>query len=446
MKKLIFWLTATLAAVAAGVALWQAGGYWRRLLRQPLLRRPAIPDNLAALVELEHQAQAIAAANLRSAIEPRKLASGRELHVLCAGRRNFREPWARDFGFASFGLAEIGEYEALKETLELFLIHQQMSGQFPVKIHSTSVADRYLHSLFGREQPTRAPLKPKYKTAHNTISLDGNALLVVAALNYIARSGDDTFARLHWPALKRAITWAERHALEPDGLLHQAAYADWADSVARRGRVLYPNVVYWKALHDLAAAAPAYDRPDEAERLAAHAEAVKQAINQFFWRDDLGYFVASAQFDTLSSPGNLLAVAWELASPQQAASILDRMDAFDMANPVPTQITHQPYPSQFIAIENRLAGIGHYHSSAAWLWVGAWHIIALARQGRVARAEELLARAAAVIVRDGAVHEVYDPAGHFLSTRWYTSEAPLTWSAGMLVYAGAVFERHRAQP
>jgi hypothetical protein len=40
-----------------------------------------------------------------------------------------------------------------------------------------------------------------------------------------------------------------------------------------------------------------------------------------------------------------------------------------------------------------------------------------------------------VIVRDGVVHEVYGANGRFLSTRWYTSEAPLTWSASLFIYA-----------
>jgi hypothetical protein len=49
--------------------------------------------------------------------------------------------------------------------------------------------DRYLHSLLGKQQPNFIPIRPKYVTAHNTISLDGNGLLAVAALHYIQRSG-----------------------------------------------------------------------------------------------------------------------------------------------------------------------------------------------------------------------------------------------------------------
>ena len=303
------------------------------------------------------------------------------------------------------------------------------------------MVDRYLHSLFGREQPNHEPLKPKYSTAHNTISLDGNALLVIAALNYLQHTGDTVFANLHWPAFKRAVTWIERHAVAEGDLLQQAAFADWADSVARRGRVLYPNVVYWKALHDMAQAASGLGNQGDAAYYSNRAEQVKRAINNHFWRDDLGYFVASRRFDLLSSAGNLLSIAWGLASPAQTKAILNKMDEFKMASPVPTQVTHRAYPSNYIALENRLAGIGHYHTSAAWLWLGGWHVVALIEAGRLSEAEVILARLSAVIVRDGVVNEVYDPSGYPLATFWYRSEAPLTWSAAMVVYASTLFNK-----
>jgi glycogen debranching enzyme len=379
---------------------------------------------------------------LRAGLEKRRLPDGQEKLVLCAGLRNFREPWARDLSFASFGLIELNEFQAVRENLEVFFINQRTTGQFPVKVHSTSVMDRYLHSLFKREQPTDAPIRPKYITAHNTISLDGNALLVIAALNYVTRSGDEAFAHLHWMALKRAIAWLESYALEADGLLHQAPFTDWADSIAREGRVLYTNVIYWKALADLAAAAPHYGQPEDPAGFAAKAGQLKHAINTHFWREDLGYYVTSHIFDNLSSSGNLLAIAWGLTTSDQAHAILDNMQQFKMAEPVPTQVVHRAYPAKFIALENRLGGLAHYHTSAAWLWLGAWHVIALARMERLAEAEALLYRISSVIVRDGAVHEVYAPDGHYLSTFWYTSEAPLTWSAGMVVHAYHVYQRH----
>jgi GH15 family glucan-1,4-alpha-glucosidase len=441
--RFIVGLWSVLLAVL-GYIFWKIFSYWRRLFQQPFLSATAVLLDMEDELTLEARELLIASANLRAGIEKRRLPNGQEKLVLCAGLRNFREPWARDLSFASFGLVELDEFQATKEALEVFLLNQRPSGQFPVKVHSTNILDRYLYSLFKREQPNHVPIKPKYITAHNTISLDGNALLVIALLNYATRSGDLHFAQTHWSALKRSITWLEQHALEDNGLLHQAAFADWADSIARRGRVLYTNVLYWKALHDLARTAPTYGQAEDQAHFEIKTQHLKQSINNYFWRDDLGYYVTSQIFDNLNTGGNLLAIAWGLTTPEQAHSILNKMNEFEMANPVPTRATHRPYPRRFIALENRLGGIAHYHTYAAWLWLGAWHVIALARMERLEEAKILHHRIAEVIVRDGAVHEVYAPDGHYLSSFWYTSEAPLTWSAGMVVYAHHVCQRRAA--
>ncbi len=427
-------------ALATAATVWPVVRLLARVQRQPRLVPPVTPP--AEGDDLLVQAAQIAAANVRGAIEERPLPDGRQKLVLNAGWRNFREPWARDFGFASFGLVELNEHRALRETLELFLFFQTDAGQFPVKIHSTNVVERYVYSLFRRQQPIHAPLRPKYITAHNTISLDGNALLIIAALNYLRRVEDEAFCQAHWPALKRGLQWLEDQALGDDGLLHQGAFTDWADSVKRVGMVHYTNMLYWKALHEFALDAARYGFAADREQFSARANRLKTAINTHFWQGNLGFYSTSRQFpDILSSAGNLMAVAWGLASPDQAASILDKMEALGMADPVPTKVTSEQYGAAFIAIENRLAGIPHYHTSAAWLWLGAWHVIALVRAGRLAEAYTLLSRMSAVIVRDGVVHEVYGENGRYLSTRWYTSEAPLTWSAGLFIYAQAVYQR-----
>jgi GH15 family glucan-1,4-alpha-glucosidase len=429
----------TLTAVIIAALGWQIARFWHRLLQQPLLALPRITsDETAALIDRAHH---IATINVKEAIEERLLLNSSRKLILNAGWRNFREPWARDFGFASFGLLTLGEHRVARETVELFLQFQTREGQFPVKAYSTNIPERYLHSFFGRQQPTQAPLRPKYRTAHNTISLDGNALLVIAALNYLRHVNDDDFCHQHWPALKRGLQWLEFQALDADGLLHQSAYTDWADSVKRSGIIHYTNVLYWKALHEFAIDAAKYEYMADRVYFSTKADQLKRAINDHFWREDLGFYSTSRQFPhILSSCGNLLAIAWGLASPEQAAAILDRMRAWAMADPVPTKVTSQPYGSAFIAIENQLAGIAHYHTSAAWLWLGAWHVAALVRTGRLAEAEMLLERMSKVIVRDGAVHEVYGEDGRYLSTRWYTSEAPLTWSASLFIYAHSLYQ------
>ncbi|HUF37392.1 MAG TPA: hypothetical protein VMN57_02615 [Anaerolineales bacterium] len=433
-------LVALLAAAVAGFSLARLLWYFRRIQQQPRLP-PIVIGDLDLSADLTGLAYEIAERDLRAGLEVRTLEDGTRHIVLCAGARNFREPWARDTGFAAYGLLELGAFPEAKDALKVFLLTQSVSGQFPVKIHSTDILDRFLYSLFDRQQPIEEPIRPKYITAHNTVSLDGNALLVNAVIHYAEQTGDQDFVAEHWDGLARAMEWLAGHADDDDPLLRQAPFSDWADTISRTGKVLYTNVIYWKAVAEMGAAAARLGREAEARDYERTALELRKALMSEFWRQDLGYFVTSTFFDNLSSSGNLLAIAWGLASEEQAHRILDAMRFFGMAIPVPTKAVHRAYPRQFVAIENRVGGIADYHTYFAWLWLGAWHVIALARVGRMEEASELIYNMSRVIVRDGAVHEVYAPNGAYASNLWYTSESPLTWSAGMFVYALNVYRR-----
>jgi GH15 family glucan-1,4-alpha-glucosidase len=433
------------AITVVGALTWITSRYYLRLRRQPPFKRRGLPPGLENHDTLIAQGIHVAGDNLRVCVEPRQLPTGQTKRVLCAGHRNFREPWARDLSFAAYGLLELGDWDAVRESLEVFLHFQTLEGQFPVKAFSIGVFDRYLHSLFRREQPTHAPLKPKYISGHRTLSLDGNLMLVVACLHYITKTADGEFAQAHWAALERGIRWVEKRALNGNGLISQEAYSDWADSLARTGEVLYTNIIYWKSLHEMARHAGKFGAEGEATEWSRLADRTREAIQSHFWRADLGYFVTSTEFDNLSSSGNLLAIAWEVATPEQGDAILDTMAHFGMDTPVPTQAMHGDFPRKNIALENRLGGIPEYHTYGAWLWLGAWHVIAAVYRGRSHEAELLLERISRVVLRDHSVYEVYGLDGNFISTRFYTAEAPLTWSAGMIVYAYHVLFRHLKQ-
>jgi hypothetical protein len=98
-----------------------------------------------------------------------------------------------------------------------------------------------------------------------------------------------------------------------------------------------------------------------------------------------------------------------------------------------------------IALENLLGGMGIYHTDASWLWIGAWHVIALVKVGHLEEAQRLVTRILKVIVQDRQVNEVHAPNGQPLSSMWYTPEAPLTWNAGMILYACHIFESKRQE-
>lgn len=436
-----FWSGALFGTVT-GMASLLTFQYLFGILRRPRLLARAMLGGKEEFDNEEDLALFIAAESLRSGIQPRLLTPTVMKEIMHAGYRNFSESWARDFGFAAYGLLALRQFNPIKETLEAFFWHQTRDGQLPVKLHSVDVVTRFLHSFFGREQPNEMLLKPKYMSGHGASSLDGQALLVITALAYAQETGNVQFLESHWAELRAAMRWLEyyRRGSGSDPLLHQGAFADWADSIARRGRVLYTNVVYWKALSEMAIAASRLNMQHEAVYYFVEAENVARAIQKHFWRADLGYFVTSDTLSQLSSDGNLLAIAWGLAKREQAESILNVMEAARMAEPVPTRVTHPSYPRNLIALENIVGGMASYHTNASWLWIGAWHVIALVKTGRLEQAKKMVRRILAVIERDRQVHEVHALSGKPLSSVWYTPEAPLTWNAGMVVYACHVFQ------
>jgi glycogen debranching enzyme len=431
-----------LLGAALGVGATLTYQYFSKIFRQPRLASQAVLADVSEFDTQETRALFIAVENLHSGISERRLENRDHKQILHAGYRNFRESWARDFSFAVYGLLALKEYEPIRDTLEAFFAYQKPDGRLPVKLRSLDVVSRFFHSVFEREQPLEMPLTPKYITGHGSHSLDGQALLVNAAAQYIQETGDRAFAQENWDKLKLGMDWLTAHVYGGTHLLGQSAYADWADSVARKGIVFYTNVVYWKALQEMAVLAEYLGEGADTENYRQSGAIVGSELQEYLWRPASGYFAASTSMDNLSSAGNLLAITWGLADEQQANSILDRIRAFGMAIPVPTQAAFPPYRRSAISPENRLGGIGNYHTDAAWLWIGAWHIIALCKLGRIEEAQKLLTRAADVIVRDQQVHEVYAPNGQPLSSRFYTSEAPLMWNAGMMIHAFYVAEQY----
>ena len=435
-----FWSGALFGAVA-GIGSLLTYQYLSGILRQPRLLPWTLLSKPEEFETQEALALFIASENLRAGIQTRRIQSEQYKEILHAGYRNFRESWARDFGFASYGLMALEQYDTIRQTLEAFFWYQTSQGQLPVKLHSLDFVTRYFHSLLGREQSTEGVLRPKYISGHGAPSLDGQTMLVISALTFARHTKNLEFLRTYWPGLVSAMGWLEDHRAGPEAeLLHQQAYADWADSVARRGYVHYTNVVYWKALSEMAQAAADLDMLAHSEMYRQKAETVASAVSRKFWKDELGYFVTSDTLNHLSSDGNLLSIAWGLATPEQSKSILQCMEMTGMAAPVPTRVTSSPYPRELIAIENVLGGMANYHTEAAWIWLGAWHAIAEARSGNLAKAKEILSRMAVVIVRDKQIHEVYGRNGEPMASLWYKPEAPLTWNAGMFIYACKCFE------
>ena len=369
---------------------------------------------------------------LQACLEERRVGPRQTATVLCAGFRHFREPWARDFGFASYGLIAEGRADVVEDGVRLFFSHQKSTGQLPLKLHSTVLIERYLHSLFARVQPVDANLIPRFITAHGTRSLDSVLLLIIAWGECVLHTENEQLAvDLHGQVL-RALAWIDRYK-GSDGLIHQGPFADWADSIGRKGAILYTNVLWWKALNIF----EDVERhlPNHLAGLPEGSEPVGERIKKHFFKINEGYFYNTPSSPIFSSAGNFMAVAWGLADSDQSQSILDYAALRGLSTPVPTKVTDRKYPAYMIGPEMWLAGIPTYHTSCAWMWIGGWHAVACQKAGRAEEADDIVERMMSIVGRDRTVFEVHDETGEPLSTTFYHSEEPLSWNAAMILYA-----------
>jgi len=363
-----------------------------------------------------------------------------ESNIIMAGRNNYREPWARDFSFASLGAVEVGDFEAVKKTLELFLRYQGMNGMFPLRVESSTLVMKGLSVVIGAAGSSGGKVRektvPRYCTDYFTVPVDQNPLLVIAAVNYIKKSRDIAFAHRHFSDFERAVKWSLSQDVDGDYLVEQDPFADWADTVmGRNGKVLYTNVCFYKALKEMEEYAGLLGHWKKSIQYNSMAEKVKRALNRKFWLSKKGYYRNTEKISNLSADGNVLSIVWGVADERKGEAIEESISRFGMEKPVPLRAAHPRYDFYSVSGLAHFSGMGGYHDRWSWLWLGAFDCVAKHVLWDRKGAERELGRIAEIIVRDGTVYEIYDPRGRPVHTKFYKSDAPFSWSAGTFIWA-----------
>ncbi|MBI2069398.1 MAG: hypothetical protein HYT79_02250 [Elusimicrobia bacterium] len=377
----------------------------------------------------------IAAKSLRSNIRKAQGPDGRSRHVVTAGAKQFRTVWARDFGFTAGGLIKLGETGVVRDTLEAFLAFQKPSGLFPHILDTLPWYIRVAAASLGLRLPFEGRLKPYYTNQHFVIAIDSGLLLTYAAELYLKASGDVDFAVRYYPALKRGLEFYQ--GLLKDGLIAQPPCADFQDTViARRGRVFFTNLIYWKACLSLSRIAAATRNFDEAESWNQQAARLKENVERFFWIEDAGYFRNTETSRQLSSDGNLFAILWDFVDGSRSNRILKAMDQMNVWTPSGPRCTVPPYSWREIEPHALFAGVSDYHDSMVWMWQSALSVQVERKMGRRTQENRLIEAVQKILERDAMVCEVYDPLTSLPARRWlYRSEGPFSWASAMLLEA-----------
>lgn len=362
--------------------------------------------------------------------------AGAPARGLVAGANQFRSLWTRDFAHAAGGLLLAGLSEVLGEHLDLLLsrIHPE-SGLLPRTLDTMDAKLRVAWASLARLVPGASPalpiggrdLVPEYRDQHGQFAIDGNALVVLAALRYSAALGDEAWLSARRPALEASLEgylgWLE------GGLVHQPPFSDWQDSVRRSGAAFYTNLLVHLAARDLRAAGGA---PPGLllEPLAARLEAS-------FGDGPLGLYRSLAGREFVSLDGNLLALDHGYLEGSRAATLYARLRAspFWSRHDAPGWNTAPSYPVSWRNPGVVLAGLGHYHDRLHWSWLAGLAAKVAANQGDHAGAAAVLRVLARRVARDGEVVEIYAsrPPHRPFRSLLYRSEAPFSWGAARIL-------------
>ena len=205
----------------------------------------------------------------------------------------------------------------------------------------------------------------------------------LAAYEVYKVTGDRKWLEYIYPIIKKSVEADALTVASPTGLVKgETSFIDWREQSYPRwmqtadiyqSEALNTSIVHAQALRVLADIASELGKNSEAEDYAARADAIAKAVNEQLWLDNKGYYamynygrtapVLNPRAETL---GESLAILYDVASPERAASITEN-------NPV------TPFGAAIFFPQ--IADIPPYHNNSLWPWVGAYWAMANAKAG-----------------------------------------------------------------
>ena len=356
---------------------------------------------------------------------------------LTAGRHQFKSLWTRDFAWSGRGLLQLGQTDVVREHLQLLIDRRNSDGLVPKVLDSMKPTKRVINAmlshLFGwipSSYPLREQLTPYFVDENKSIAIDSNMMVLLTAIEYVKKTEDEWWWWQNQSALLQIYRYYDDHFV--DGLIYQNEFSDWQDSVKRKGHAFLTNLIYYTISRQLA-------QVEEFKISPQFLDDYRQRIIKTFWDQKSGLFRSLASSPYVSLDGNLLALDWDFFSSRRAQQLFNSLrnsPFFGRMLGLPGWNTYPDYPKSWKNRASRLAGLP-YHDRVYWSWLIALAGKITRRYQDVKMSRSILGRLEELVVRDGVVHEIYDPQNHLQP--WnklvYRSEAPFSWGAAFIVDA-----------
>ncbi|MBX2814607.1 MAG: glycoside hydrolase family 78 protein [Saprospiraceae bacterium] len=161
------------------------------------------------------------------------------------------------------------------------------------------------------------------------IILDSNCLWIRSLRNYLLYSGDYDSVRQLMPTARKLLKLLHGYT-DKLGLLRNPPYPYWLDHslMDRQGANFCLNGHYLGALEDFAEILDWLEE-GEGDLFRKRAHRLRQALQQHLWNDEKGLFtdalIINEQSTRYTEHANAMALAEQIATPEQARSIIEKV-------------------------------------------------------------------------------------------------------------------------
>jgi alpha-L-rhamnosidase len=233
----------------------------------------------------------------------------RTLAYVADGAKRDRLVWSGDLYFAQRSAYYASAHPTcLRDSLKMLAFNQTPDGY----VHASPYPERNAPPPAGDYGPF-----PSDEFA---------AWLVPVAWDHLLYTGDTGTVRAIWPSIERLLGYLRAHT-GADGLYVQRPETSKHAGNLNPGDVrkrAYMNILLWGTFRDAARIARVLGKTGAAEKAQTHADAVRRALFANLWDEAGGFFKEAMETPHFGPEANALALAMELATPEQARRIAPR--------------------------------------------------------------------------------------------------------------------------
>ena len=306
--------------------------------------------------------------------------------------------------------------------------HMLPNGQLPLRVG----AYYFLLKFFG----FNTKVKPRYiEDKGVSVAVDSNSLFLIVFYQYYQATKDLTFLNQNIDKLKSIIDW--NFSQTDDRLfINEGVYGGWADSLRKKGAVLYSNTLHYLATLVFSMLSDQVNSSDISSEYQKKAELIKSNINKYFWNGDYYSDWIDGDFEQMvfSTDGNVFASIFNIASDEQSKKIQKYMETNGLNNDYCSMTNFPKYTWNHIYPWFNFINMRDYHNGLRWLWVCCVDIVFKYQAGFKDESYDTLEKLSQKIVEFGGVYEVYEK-GAPVKRLFYKSERNFSWSSGLYIWA-----------